>query len=184
MEYLVQTRHAGGLTGKRSVARVAIALSLVCAMGGALGQSVGFQSVPEFEAWIAEAEKVNKDPVDWALDKGKGEDWASKLDAYLVKRELARADGDLARAKAEGVKLGAEVVKSKASLDKTTSELVASYARLLTIFESMKTRNSKSITSVEIEKIRRIYRDTVTPPEMRRRIELQFGSEIGASFRR
>lgn len=64
MEHLVQTRHAGGLTGARSVVRVAIGLSLVCAMGGALGQGVGFQSVPEFEAWIAEAEKGNKDPVD------------------------------------------------------------------------------------------------------------------------
>jgi hypothetical protein len=80
-------------------------------MGGALGQGVGFQSVSEFEAWIAEAEKGNKDPVDWALDKGKGEDWASKLDAYLVKRKLARADGELARAKADGARLDAALME-------------------------------------------------------------------------
>lgn len=60
MEHLVQTRCAGELNGARSVVRVAVALSLVCAMGGALGQGVCFQTVPEFEAWIAEAEKGNK----------------------------------------------------------------------------------------------------------------------------
>lgn len=130
MEHLVQTPHAGGLTGARSVARVAIALSLVCAMGGALGQGVGFQSVPEFEAWIAEAERGNKDPVDWALDRGKGEDWASKLDAYLVKRKLARPDGELARAKAEGARLDAELAQKNAELAAATKGIVAAMKSL------------------------------------------------------
>jgi len=177
MKHLVQTLHTGGLTGARSVARVAIALSLVCAMGGALGQGVGFQSVPEFEAWIAEAEKGNKDPVDLVQEMRQ----AGKV-SFAQSREFNRYV--LARIQADNAKLDAELAKSKASLDKTTSALVDSYTRLLTIFESMKTRNSKSITSVEVEKIRSIYKDAVTPPEMRRRIELQFGSEIGASFRR
>ena len=98
----------------RPVSRWAVALGLVGAMGAALGQGAAFEPSPEFEAWIAEAEKVKKDPVDFALERGRGEDWASKLDVYLVKRKLARSDGELARAKAEGAKLDAELAQKKA----------------------------------------------------------------------
>lgn len=114
----------------RPVMRWAVALSLVGAMGGALGQGAAFEQSPEFEAWIAEAEKVKKDPVDFALEKGRGEDWASRLDVYLVKRKLARPDGELARAKAEGAKLDADLAQKKAELMEKTKIILTAMKSL------------------------------------------------------
>lgn len=125
MELLVQTRHAGGLTGARSVARVAIALSLVFAMGGALAQGSTFQPVPEFEAWIAEAEKGNKDPVDLVQEMRQAGKVSFAQSREFNRYVLARTDGELARAKAEGAKLDAELAQKNAELAAATKGIVA-----------------------------------------------------------
>jgi hypothetical protein len=86
--------------------------------------------VPEFEAWIAEAEKGNKDPVDWALEKGKGEDWASKLDAYLVKRQLARTGARIARLDAEAKEREARIAQMEAQSLAATKGILAAMKSL------------------------------------------------------
>lgn len=57
-------------------------------MGGALGQGAVVQPVPEFEAWIVEAEKGNKDPIDFLQvmrQAGKSTSFQSrKLNRYAV----------------------------------------------------------------------------------------------------
>jgi hypothetical protein len=114
-----------------TLGRWLICTVFVYAAASTSAQVVTFQHVPEFEKWIQEADKSKKDPVDLALEKGKGEDWASRLDAYMVKRKLAPIAAENAKLDAEAkerevriAKLDAEAKESEARIAKKVAELL------------------------------------------------------------
>lgn len=152
-----------------ALGRWLICTVFVYAAAGAGAQIVPFQQVPEFEMWIQEADKSKKDPVDFVQ---------AMREVGLVTFAQSRYFNKylLARIVAENAELDAKLKKSKDNLENTTRLLVSRYGELLTLFESLKVRNT--ITAVEVLKIRNIYNDTATPPDMRQRIEMNFGTEL------
>jgi hypothetical protein len=71
---------------RKNAGALAISVFATAGVNNALAQAL--PSNPEYDRIIVEAQKQGKDPVDYAMEKWKSEDWASKLDAYIVKKAV------------------------------------------------------------------------------------------------
>jgi hypothetical protein len=153
-----------------------VALCLMCTAFGILAQTPAAYLNLEHEAHVEEAKKLGTDPLDLARSKTKNGVWTIHQYISFSKFNREKQDAELAQRVAKNAKLDAELKESTDKLENTTRLLVRRYGELLTLFESLKVRNM--ITAVEVGKIRNIYNDTAIPPDMRQRIEMNFGTEL------
>jgi len=164
-----------------ALGRWLICTVFVYAAASAGAQIVPFQQVPEFETWIQESDKSKKDPVDLALEKGKDEDWASRLDAYLVKRKLARIDARIAKLDAEAKEREVRIAQKEADAKKVKDEIAKIDAQLLEntkrILAAMKTLEAQGrLSSNAVDDLNRMANSSSA--EVRDLVRREFGKYL------
>lgn len=148
---------------------------------------------PEYEAIIAEAKKLGKEPVDLALEKKKSEDWASLLDSYIIKKaakegeaenakklayidqlrkESAKILADIDQLRKESAKLKAETAANKQETAKLVAQDIESYRKIISIIDGLKKQGK--FNQHDIEVINDIYNDKITPPDLKTEIEQKY----------
>lgn len=124
---------------------------------------------PEYDRLIAEAQTVGKDPVDYAMEKWKSEDWASRLDVYILKRAaMKRQEGER--------KIDEAAITDEMRIAKKSKDLIKSTKVVIDAMKVLE-RNWKFWTE-QIAEVNKMYASPTLPKEVKDMIFQEFGRYI------